>query len=229
VSRPKGGYKLADGTKVPGVTTIIGRFKDSGGLIHWAWQQGSEGLDFRETRDDAANAGLLAHDLVDWHLTGNDDAKIQASFAFKVASDMVTQDAADKAMKAYENFGAWQILANLKIISTEESLVSEKHRFGGTYDGIAIAEIDGKRSLCDWKTSNAVYRDYAIQLAAYKGLWDENHPDEPITGGFHLVRFSKTDADFEHRYFGELELAWQQFLLLRQAYENDKLLKARIR
>ena len=35
---PIGGYKV-DGVKVPGVTTILGRFKDSGGLLYWAFEQ----------------------------------------------------------------------------------------------------------------------------------------------------------------------------------------------
>src|SRR6266536_485216 len=30
-------------TPVPGTTSIIGRFKDSGGLLHWAFQQGKSG------------------------------------------------------------------------------------------------------------------------------------------------------------------------------------------
>ena len=61
MSRPKGGYKLADGTKVPGVTTVIGKLKDAGPLMYWAWQQGVEGKDFRETRDAAASAGTVVH------------------------------------------------------------------------------------------------------------------------------------------------------------------------
>ena len=36
---PTGIYKLKDGTLVPGTTTIMGAFKDSGGLVHWAWEQ----------------------------------------------------------------------------------------------------------------------------------------------------------------------------------------------
>ena len=39
MAHPKGGYKL-DGKRVPGTTTIIGRFKDSGGLLYWAFEQG---------------------------------------------------------------------------------------------------------------------------------------------------------------------------------------------
>ena len=40
MARPKGGYRLKSGESVPGVTTIIGRFKDSGGLLWWAFEQG---------------------------------------------------------------------------------------------------------------------------------------------------------------------------------------------
>ena len=32
-----------DGTKIPGTTTIIGRFKESGGLLQWAFKQGKAG------------------------------------------------------------------------------------------------------------------------------------------------------------------------------------------
>jgi hypothetical protein len=58
------------GKRVPSVTTIISRFKDSGGLIHWAWQQGMDGLDYRETRDKAALAGHLAHYLMELDARG---------------------------------------------------------------------------------------------------------------------------------------------------------------
>ena len=33
---PSEGYRI-DGKRVPSVTTIIGRFKESGALLRWAW------------------------------------------------------------------------------------------------------------------------------------------------------------------------------------------------
>ena len=65
MAEPRPGYYLADGSHVPSVTTIIGRFKESGGLIHWAWALGKEGKDYREVRDKAADAGTMAHDAVE--------------------------------------------------------------------------------------------------------------------------------------------------------------------
>jgi len=55
--RPKGGYKLADGTKIPGVTTIIGRFKDSAALMFWAFAQGKAGKE--KLYDDAEKAAEI--------------------------------------------------------------------------------------------------------------------------------------------------------------------------
>ena len=52
---PKAGYRDADGKRIPGVTTIIGRFKESGGLIRWAYGRGRDG-EAREPRDQLLGA-----------------------------------------------------------------------------------------------------------------------------------------------------------------------------
>lgn len=57
-------YKV-DGKRVPGVTTIIGKYGEKGGLIHWAHEQGSLGKTLEEARDRAADAGTAAHEMVD--------------------------------------------------------------------------------------------------------------------------------------------------------------------
>lgn len=220
---PKGGYKTQDGTKCPGVTTILSRFKDAGGIIYWAWEQGRDGLDFRETRNDAAEAGNLAHALVEYHITGDEDIERLSL----IREGKIPAEIMERANKAYGNYLNWARMTNLKVIKTEMSLISEQHKFGGTFDGIAVVEVDGVRSMADWKTSSAIYRDALVQVAAYKGLWEENHPDQPIEGGFHLCRFSREFGDFSHHHFEELDDAWELFLLYRRAYDLDKRLKKR--
>lgn len=208
----KGGYRLADGSKVPSVTTILGRFKESGGLIHWAWNLGIEGKDYREVRDRAADAGTLAHHAVEHWIHGQ-------PFAFEGEEDVCK-----KAKTAFGAFLEWADQTQLKVTHTEIPLVSEKHKFGGTFDAILVR---GKRAMGDWKSSNAVYGEYLVQVAAYGALWEENHPDQPIEGGFHLLRFDKEYGDFHHHWWGELGRAWQAFLHLRELYEIDKELKKR--
>lgn len=224
MGRPKGGYKTKDGEKCPGVTTIIGRFKDSGGIIYWAWEQGRDGFDFRETRDSAAEAGTLAHALVEHHISGKSNQELTAF----IEEGKLPEPVRVNGLRAYENYLKWEQTTKLKVVKTEMSLVSETHKFGGTFDGIAVVEIDGVRSLADWKTSGAIYRDALVQVAAYKGLWEENFPDQPIEGGFHLCRFSREHADFGHSYFENLDEAWELFLLYRRAFEIDKRLKKRV-
>lgn len=208
----KGGYQLKDGTRVPGVTTILGRFKEAGGLIHWAWQLGKEGKDYREVRDEAASAGTMAHEAVEAFIRG-------LPVKFEGPEETVA-----KARKSFEAFHEWADRSQLRADKTELPLVSERYRFGGTFDAILVG---GKRAMGDWKTSNSIYPEYLCQVAAYGILWEENFPDEPITGGYDLIRFDKTYGDFTHKHWDELESAKRAFLLMRELYELDKELKAR--
>lgn len=211
---PRKGYYTADGARVPSVTTVLSRFKDSGGLIHWAWKEGSEGRDYRDSRDSAASAGTLAHAMV--------EASIQG---LPQPTDVgYTETQFQQALKAFEAYQSWARNSRLEITHTEIQMQSEKYRFGGTPD--AIGMLDGKRCLLDWK-SGSVYMDALLQVAAYRMLWEENHPDEPIDGGFHIIRFGKETGDFTHRYFTELDDAWTMFQHLRAAYDFDKVLKKR--
>jgi hypothetical protein len=129
----------------------------------------------------------------------------------------------EKAKRPFEAFLEWAGSTHLTPTETEVSLMSKELRFGGTLDAMLI---NGKLALGDWKTSNAVYGEYLCQLAAYGKLWTENRA-EPITGGFHLIRFDKEYGDFHHHWYSELNEAWEMFAHLRAAYGFDKKLKKR--
>jgi hypothetical protein len=218
---PKKGYYVGD-QKVPGVTTLIGRFKDSGPLMFWAFEQGKaaqrgEIANLYDKRDSAAEAGTLAHSLVEAHIHNLPLPDLSAH----------PPEIASQARQGYENYTRWQEDNKIEIVCQEIELVSTKHLCGGCLDAIGK---NSRKQLCilDWKTSNGVYLDYLLQIAAYNQLWIENHPDMPLTGGFHLLRFSKEHADFTHHYWSELDEAWEMFLLFRRAYDLDKILKKRV-
>lgn len=224
MARPKGGYRV-NGKQVPGVTTIIGRFKDSAALLYWAFEQGKlcergEISKLYDKRDEAADAGTLAHSMVEAYINGLDP--------FGIDLDGHSKQIVAAAKRGFKNYINWAKSNTLEIIKQEVSLVSEKYLFGGSLDAIGI-DKSGGLFLIDWKTSNGVYTDYLLQLAAYKQLWDENNPVNLITNGFHLIRFSKENADFAHYYWSELADAWAQFVLFRQAYDIGKCLKKRVR
>ncbi len=222
MARPKSGYHTKDGTRVPGVTTIVGRFKDSSALMFWAFKQGKLGKErLYEEAETAADIGTVAHELVEASIRGDlTTPKFQ-----EILAQLPDEEAQKRARGAYGAYCAWVEQSKLIIVEQEIPLVSEQYRFGGTPD--AIGEIDGNLCLVDWKTSNSVYQDYLIQLAAYKQLWEENNPERPITSGFHLCRFSKEHGDFAHHFFPTLDEGWRMFELLREAYDIDKQLKKR--
>lgn len=210
-------YRLKDGTRVPGTTTIIGKFKESGGLIHWAWDLGMKGIDYNERRDKAADAGTLAHSLVEGHIRG-----------FAVDLTREPPDIVEKAQKAYGAFLEWAGGSKLQPRETELALISEKYRFGGCLDSMLV---NGRLSLGDWKTSGGVYDDYLLQLAAYGLLWEENFPDQPLEGGFHLMRFGKIGGEFAHHWWDysnpRMIAARKLFILYREAYDLKKDLAAK--
>lgn len=217
---PIGGYKL-DGVKVPSVTTILGRFKDSGGLLYWAFEQGKacergEISKLYDKRDEAAESGTLAHSMVEAH---NNGTELPDTSGYP--DEVVKQ-----AKRGYENYLNWEASNLIQITHQEVELVSKAHKYGGCIDAIGV-DPRGNKCLIDWKTSNNIYQDYLVQLAAYAMLWNENNPGDRIWGGFHLCRFSKEHADFAHHYWSELDDAEELFLLYRRAYDLDRSLKRR--
>lgn len=207
---------MVDGERVPGTTTIISRFKESGALLWWANQEGLAGRSIRgedSTAQKAADIGTIAHAMMECDIKGRE---------FK--PDGIAEELLDPAKKAFSAYIEWKNQTQLSLCEAEMPLVSKRYRYGGTLDTILVKGI---LSLGDFKTSNAIYADYLLQLSAYRNLWEENFPDRPIRGGFHLLRFSK-QGDFAHHWWGELDEAWEAFKLMRQLYDFDKKLKARI-
>jgi len=211
---PAKGYRLADGTRVPGVTTVLNNLGwKTEGLKHWAWQMGMDGLSLRDTTQKAADIGTIAHDMVDCAIHDRPFDPSQFDPALL-----------DEARVAFEAYTSWASSYDLAVVETEVHLVSETWRFGGTPDCVAM--VKGKLYLFDWKTSNAVYPDYICQLAAYWQLWNECRVNQHLEPGAHLVRFGK-DGSFAHHWIApaKLDLGWEAFLAARKLHDLRKPLE----
>lgn len=208
-------YRLQDGTIVPGVTTVTNRFKDAGGLIHWAYTCGVEGIDYRRARDDAGDSGTLAHRMIEAHI--HDEPWDESQEA------RIDPAVLKRAKNAFQNFLQWKDQTKLELVVTELPLVSETHRFGGTLD--AIGMVKGELCLVDWKTSNGVYADYLVQVAAYVQLFEENKGTR--LNRVHLLRFDKEYDGSHHHQWGRdvIDDAWKYFELGLRMFEIDKRLK----
>jgi len=206
-----------NGVRVPGVTTVIGTSLgwNKGALMHWAWTEGKEGRNYRDTQQSAADAGTLAHAMVEARIRKQDF----------VAPPTASPDDLRLAGLSFSAFEEWFTGTRVELIETEVHLVSEAYRFGGTPD--AIGRMKGNVCLLDWKTSRGIYAEYLIQLAAYQHLWDMNRPKTPITGGIHCCRFDKSTGGFSHHWWPNEALipAWKSFIRLRDLYDLERLMK----
>lgn len=213
---PRAGYFLKDGTKVPSVTTILSRFKESGGLMQWAFKQGQSGAPHLYAEaEKAAAIGTVVHAMVEEHLKGS---SLDESIALgkKMISEGESADALDKVMSAFNAYLAWHKNFDVEPVEQEIQLVSEKHRYGGTPD--IIGNVGGKLSLLDVKTSSSVFGDFLLQLGGYALLWDENRKQK-LNGGYHILRFSKENGDFSHHFFPSLDDEKRGFILMRELYD----------
>lgn len=156
--RPSDGYMLADGTTVDSVTEIIGKFKDSSGLIAWAHKLGKEGKDHRAEMEAAGRWGSAVHTALE-SLVRNNSAIAEPGL----------QTAAEAARLAFQKPSVKRCLDGLTHV--EVPMVHSELKYGGTFDFIADGVIS------DWKTSNDVYIDYVIQMGAYYELCLHNGMD----------------------------------------------------
>ncbi len=219
---PKEGYRLKDGRSVDGASTIADYFKDRGAvdnLIGWGHSMGKKGLPWRGQRDIAGNIGTVVHQMVEDHIKG-----------FQVVCPLPHTEA-EAAKLAYNAFREWSKGLGVKYIKIEPNLVSEAKEYGGTPDAIGRVDVLGQDvgdlTLFDWKTGAGIYKSALRQVAAYRNLWDENHPGLPIKNGAYIVRFDKKTGYFEwnHLSNAELDVAFESFLGFLEEFRRDKALE----
>lgn len=196
-------YKLADGTQVPGTTTITGILAKPA-LIKWANNLGLRGIDSTKYRDEAGVIGTLAHYLIQCHIQQTEPD------LSGYAPDQI--DAAENAVISYYE---WEAQHNPKPIHCEIPLVSEVYRYGGTID--LYAEIDGQYWLVDFKTGKALYPEMWYQVAAYEQLLLEN--DYPVDG-VRILRIGRDENEgFEDQVLRERERDFCIFYHCLKVYE----------
>lgn len=216
--RPKSGYRNAAGEIIPGTSDITKRFADSKALIYWAFQQGRKGL--KDPYDGAErDIGTCVHMMAEMDLRGEPEENID----HYVNQTFRDPDQLKAALTAFRAYRQWRARFHVDVHIQEISLVSEKYQFGGTLD--IVAHMRGGLGLVDFKTSKAgaVYPDHVWQLAAYGQLWNENHPNEPLTAGYHLITLPKDGSRPVHREYSEEHIKpfFEQFTLFRRCWDLE--------
>jgi len=129
-------------------------------------------------REEAATKGSMVHEYIEKYIKGEkpdlpDDENVAASI---------------------NAFLEWEKAHEVKWKATEQIVYSKKHSYVGLFDALAV--IDRKTVLIDFKTSKGVYNDYKYQISAYRHAYEEE-TGKKLSGNSMIVRFDKETAEFE--------------------------------
>lgn len=202
-------YFTEDGIEVPGVTTIIGILSKPA-LIHWAWDLGCKGIDYRKERDNKADIGMLAHLMILEYLKGE-----KFDYSEYSKADI------DKAENCLLSFYEWLKHSRLEAIQVETPLVSNLYGYGGTIDCYGL--LNNKPTLIDFKTSKSIYDEMFYQVAAYKQLLLEHKKE---VSQVRIVRIGRDETEgFEEHKVDNLDDYWNIFFHCLQIYKIIKKIK----
>jgi len=159
----------------------------------------------KERKETAWNIGKIAHAWAENYI--------------KTGEMTLPED--DKVAQAVTWFLDWAVAHNVQFEISERMVYSKEHNYVWILD--AIATIDWKRYLIDFKTSNAIYLlDYGMQTSAYKHAYEEETGE--ILDWIFIVRFSKDTEDkywnpipsFEIQEIVDIDFLFSAFLCAKQ-------------
>ena len=133
--------------------------------------------EYRKLKQEAADIGAEAHEWVHSWILGKKP----------------TMPENEKVVNAITAFLKFQKEHKAKWIETERVIYSKKWNFAGRLDAVAI--IDGKLALPDFKSSSGIYPEMRFQVAGYAIAYEEETKkkiERPM-----IIRWGKEDGRFE--------------------------------
>lgn len=167
----------------------------SSALLTWVTQAEEIAMQAPDVvRDEAAALGTTAHHAIDALISG---------------SRTNTRGLPFQAKNVADGFLMWkEDNPDLNVERGETLVYSEKFRYAGELDSLA-RDSNGKLVVLDWKTSNSVQREYAMQLAAYAHAVTEITGEE-VSAAW-CVRFGKFKPSYEACKVADLDASFKQF------------------
>lgn len=220
------GDKKSDWQTIDSVSRICGIVDKSDALLIWASRLCSEYLlslpvnqrtdeevkiavnKHREKKEEAANIGTLAHAWAEEYIKKGD----------------ISFPDDPQVANAVNGFLEWTSQHDIEWLASERFVYSNKENYVGICDAIAI--IDGKRYLVDFKTSNRIRKlEYGMQTAAYAHAYTEETWEK--IDWVIVARFSKDDMDVPFEVFEidgkEISFFFGLFLSAMELYRAKKL------
>lgn len=181
---------------------------------------------YAKKRDDGAKKGTDTHTLVEEYVN-------------KIIRDNDGYPDTSEPKELYD-FASWAAKENIKFLSAETPLVSEKLWVAGTAD--LVFEKDGKTYIGDIKTYKKIWdRTPMYQCAGYALMWEEMERNEGEKNGFdyskggsraysqidgyciiNLPKERKFDEEQDIRWSFDVEGDTKAFLACVELYKQNK-------
>jgi hypothetical protein len=146
--------------------------------------------EWRNVKDKAADIGSEIHSWVSSWIKGD---------KLDVPNDEMIANGITAFLK-------WQKEHKAKWLESEAMVYSKKYHYAGILDAVAV--IDGKTYLVDFKSSKGIYPEMLLQVSGYEIAYNEMKGRRVIDGRI-IIKLGKLDGSFEVR---ECEEAWDAFL-----------------
>jgi len=171
-------YKV-EGVKVPSVTRVVdGCFPKD--LTHWALSIGQEEYD--KVISEALEVGNDTHQWIEHY--------INYGHACAEPEDYIS--------KSVNAFLDWTTEYNPEWVDAERKIYCDKYKYAGTVD--AVAKINGRVCVIDFKTSKKVYKPYHLQVTAYAQAIKRMDGLRRWPLGM-ILRLDKETGEFEQKVF----------------------------
>ena len=225
-------YRL-DGVPVPSVSTISKLGGGCEGLIGWSAQVAAEyaydhqelgttlkrqayvdlvSTEARRSRDEAARAGVLVHQLAQLLLAG-EEAQVPDYLVPRVR----------QAINLIERH-------DMHSLCSEVLVGSRSYAYGGRLDTISTittVELGEHLALVDWKTGRSFWTDAAMQECGYANadFWvdpaDGSERRMPQLAGFYVAHIRDDSAELYP--IAVTEQTWQAFRAARRLWDQVRL------
>lgn len=158
--------------------------------------------------EDAGAVGTAAHDWIEHVIKARDNEERRHELFAKFPSD---ERSANCCIAAVD----WMVRHNVKWLFTERKIFSRKYGYAGTCDGSALVsscddpsccphKFVDRKSVIDWKSSNALRVSYLFQCAAYRQAFQEE-TNEKIEDTW-ILRLDKETGAFDPWHISGEEL-----------------------
>ena len=152
-------YKRSKDLYYPSVTTILQYMPKNKFFDNWLKDVGhSADLIMRK----AGKEGTQVHEAAEALVLGK-----EVNWMDDYGNAKYSQLVWEMILKFYDFWSTYKP----ELISTEEFVFSDKHKYAGTAD--LLVKMNGETWLLDIKTSNNLHRSYHLQLAAYAKALEE--------------------------------------------------------